>query len=232
MESRQGLLRHLWRIPEVLNHSFTFHWCHLELFIFVLISMLSSCCARRMLWVWLPCHVMMSRDNILMRRVGKMHGTWIKSASCLWNTNFIRLQMSCVSVVVQSWPTAGPFHQAVRKPESQGVHDQFFIYFFAVQDLDWGAVANHPPSELVEQSVCMHMYAWPYCTSLIVLHNVKYTVCTEQAVEQEVAQCVLFSMGDSDIHLQLGKAWPVIQKSPPPSFKNAFPFVFPLTCAI
>lgn len=147
-------------------------------------------------------------------------------------SNFIRLQMSCVSVVVQSWPTAGPFRQADRKQESQGVHDQFFIYFFAVQDLDWGAVANHPPCELAERNVCTHMYVWPYCTSLIVLHNVKNTVCTEQAIEQEVAQCVLFSMGDSDIHLRLGKAWAVIQKSPAPSFKNAFPFVFPQTCAI
>lgn len=89
-------------------------------------------------------------------------------------SNFIRLQMNCVSVVVQSWPTAGPFHQAHRKQESQGVHDQFFIYFFAVQDLDWGAVANHPPCELAEWSVCKHMYVWPSCTSLFVLHNVKY----------------------------------------------------------
>ncbi len=68
------------------------------------------------------------------------------------------------------------------------------------------------------------MYVCLYCTSLIVLHSVKY--CSEQAVEQEVAQCVLFSMGD-DIHLRLVKAWPVIQKSPVPSFRNAFSFVFP-----
>lgn len=56
---------------------------------------------------------------------------------------------------------------------------------------------------LLSCPVCMPVLYFPYC--------VKY--CSEQAVEQEVAQCVLFSMGDKFIHLRLVEARPVIQKS-------------------
>lgn len=137
--------------------------------------------------------------------------------------------MSCVSVVVQSWPTAGPFHQADRKQESQGVHDHFFFKCIFMLCKIWIEALwqiTHHVNGLRGVCGCI-MYVCLYCTSLIVLHSVKY--CSEQAVEQEVAQCVLFSMGD-DIHLRLVKA--VIQKSPEPSFRNAFSFVFPQTCAV
>lgn len=104
------------------------------------------------------------------------------------------------------------------------------IYFYAMRDLDWALrQITHHVNGL--RGVCEFiMYLCLYCTSLIVLHSVKYY--SEQAVEQEVAQCVLFSMGDSDIHLRLVKARPVIQKSPAPSFRKAFSFVFPQTCVV
>ncbi len=127
---------------------------------------------------------------------------------------FIRLQISCVCVIVQSWAwtTAGPFRQADRKQESQGVHDQFFYYYFMPCKILTEALWQITHHVYWLRGMCEGiMYVCLYCTSLIVLHSVKY--CSEQAIEQEVAQCVLFSMGDRYTHLRLVKAQLVIQKS-------------------
>lgn len=179
--------------------------------------MIASCCGRGIVVDVASPHLMscdegvsellLSRDNIWMRRLGKMHGTWIKSVSFLWK----HLTLLGSRWVVLAWlcnhdPQLALSARLTGNRKVRVCMTNFLFIFFAVQDLDWGAVANHPPCELAEWNVCTHMHVWPYCTSLIVLHNVKNTVCTEQAIEQEVAQCVLFSMGDSDIHLRLGKA--------------------------